>query len=170
MLSVPFWLAMAGWAFTYLNSRLLARQSEANGIVTAVDKLLQDISDENYKFWRDADSESEEHVMKCQLFHAFINFRCNMIEIRIAALHEKCSNRVFFDANADNFKNEAVELIGKIRSFATLDSERSSELDPHLRQKKVLLLNKSTLQLHDVISTFILERYRSIVDLRGLRK
>ncbi|MBK3758058.1 hypothetical protein [Stutzerimonas frequens] len=166
-MSIPFWLAMAGWAFTYLNSRSLARQAEANSIVAAVDKMLQEISDENYKFWKDAKSEEENHSLNCQLFHAYINFRCNFIEKRLTALYSKCRNKVLFDGHADEFYPQAIEAISLIRSIATLDSEKSSTIDSETRRRKILLINKHTLEFHDLVSRFMLERYRPVVDFRG---
>lgn len=165
-MSIPFWVAMAGWAFTYYNSRSLARQSEANGIVTAVDKMLQEISDENYKFWRDADFSSDDHNLKCHLFHSYVSFRCNFIEARLSALYHKCRNRILHDGEVDIFYPKAIDLLSTIRTTATLDSETSSSVDAEGRRRKILLINRYTMDLHGLISGFMLERYRSIMDLQ----
>lgn len=163
-MSIPFWLAMAGWGFTYLNSRSLAKQSESNSIVSAVDKMLQEISDENYKFWRDADFSSETHDLKCQLFQSYIGFRCNFIEARIAALCKKCRNKFLYDGDVDKFSPEAISLIGKIREVSTLDSERSSNPDAADRRRRILLINKYAMDLHGILASFMESRFRSPFD------
>ena len=169
-MSIPFWVAMAGWAFTYYNSRSLARQSEANGIVAAIDKMLQEISDENYKFWRDANFSAEDHNLKCHLFHSYVSFRCNFIEARLSALYQKCRNRVLYDGDVEIFYPKAIELLSTIRSVATLDSETSSVVDVEGRRRKILLINRYTMDLHGLVSEFMLERYRSILDFRAKSK
>lgn len=161
-MSLPFWLAMAGWAFTYLNSRALAKQAEANAIGANVDKMLQEISDENYKFWRDANSADQEHTMKCQLFQSFITFRCNFIELRIKALRKKCRNRIMWDGNFDAFETKAITLIAELRDLATLDSEQTNEVSQLQRRRKIMLVNKKTIDLHEIMSDFILSRFRSV--------
>lgn len=165
-MSIAFWLAMTGWAFTYLNSRSLAKQSEVNAIVSNIDKMLQEISDENYKFWRDANFKSPTHSQQSKLFQAYINFRCNFIERRLNALYWKCRNSIVFDGHADDFYPKSIEAISQIRTIATLNSEASGIVDSAERHRKILLINKTTLDLHELLSDFMLERYRPIIDFR----
>lgn len=161
-MSIPFWIAMAGWLFTYANSRSLARQSEANSIGAAIDKMLQEIADENYKFWRDTDSQGESYALKCQLFQSYISFRCDFIEERVEALSAKCRTIIFYDGDVELFEPAAIALIGSIREVATLNSEEGASMSESERRRKILVVNKHTLDLHGLISRFISNRYRPI--------
>lgn len=47
-------VGIVGWIFVYHNSRSLARQSEANAIVAAIEKMLQEIVSDVSDFGGDA--------------------------------------------------------------------------------------------------------------------
>ncbi|EPG1639734.1 hypothetical protein M0L66_007291, partial [Pseudomonas aeruginosa] len=46
--------------------------------------------------------------------------------------------------------------------LATLDSEQTNEVSQLQRRRKIMLVNKKTIDLHEIMSDFILSRFRSV--------
>jgi len=152
-------VAFIGLLFTYNNSRSLARQSEANAIINAIEKTLQEISDENYKFWRDVTERNTEHDIKCRLFNAFIVFRCNLLEEKTQQLNRKCRSFFHDHIDHDGFETAMVKLIANVRDKATHNSE-----SPDLVKDKVLRvlsINKETAKIFSTVHDFSHQRYGS---------
>lgn len=150
-------VAFVGLIFTYNNSRSLAKQSEANAIVTSIEKLLQEIADENYKFWRDVTERNEEHEIKCRLFHAFVFYRCNLLEEKSHQLNKKCQSWFHDHIDHNGFTTNTTQLIANIRDKATYNSE-----NPDLVKDKfarVLSINNETTKLYGAVHEFTQSRY-----------
>lgn len=67
-----------------------------------------------------------------------------------------------WDGNFDTFETKAITLIAELRDLATLDSEQTNDVDQMQRRRKIMLVNKKTIDLHEIMSDFILSRFRSI--------
>lgn len=153
-------VAIAGWIFVYKNTRVLARQGEINTLTSSIEKTLQEISDENYKFWRDADGTDADHEVKCRLFQAYIAFRCNFIEEKVTFLNTKCRSAWRPDINHDEFQEKSIDLISKIRDKSTFDSENPGLVSD--KAARVLQTNAAAMSLFSKIHEFIIDRYKPI--------
>ncbi|RII79139.1 hypothetical protein [Pseudomonas monteilii] len=150
-------VAFIGLIFTYNNSRSLAKQSEANAIVTSMEKILQEIADENYKFWRDVTERNEEHEAKCRLFQAYVFYRCNLLEDKSAHLNRKCQSWFHDHIDHRGFERKTTKIIGNIRDKSTYNSE-----NPDLVKDKfsrVLFINNETIKLYGVMHELTQSRY-----------
>ena len=153
-------VAFIGLVFTYNNSRSLAKQGEANAIITAMEKILQEVADENYKFWRDVTERNDEHEIKCRLFHAFIFYRCNLMEEKAQQLNKKCVSWLHDHIDHRGFEEQVTDIIATIRDKATYDSE-----NPDLVKDKVarvMSINNQTTKLFGVVHDFIQARYSPV--------
>lgn len=155
-------VAIAGWIFVYKNSRVLARQGEINTLTSSVEKTLQEISDENYKFWRDADGSDKDHEVKCRLFQAYIEFRCNFIEEKVAFLNGKCKSVWRLDIDHADFEERTIDLISRIRDKSTFNSENPGLVSD--KASRVMQTNAAAMKLFSEIHEFIKERYRPFDD------
>ena len=150
-------VAFVGLIFTYNNSRSLAKQSEANAIIGTIEKLLQEIADENYKFWRDVTERNDEHEIKCRLFNAYIFFRCNLLEEKSQQFNRKCRSWFHDHLDHDGYEKKIIELIANVRDKATFDSE-----NPDLVKDKVLrvlYINSETVKIFATVHEFSQSRY-----------
>ncbi|MDG6382097.1 hypothetical protein QCD83_25050 [Pseudomonas savastanoi pv. phaseolicola] len=150
-------LMIAGWLFVFKNSRALARQSEINALASAMEKTLHEISDENYKFWKDISEDREEHLAKSKLFASYIDYRCNIVEKKITILFDKsdCWNPA---VKKSNFVNDSVNLIARIRDRSTINSEKLEQLRD--RYSRISIINNLTLKLSGNISSFVIMRFQ----------
>jgi hypothetical protein len=155
-------VAIAGWTFVYHNSRFLARQSEANTLVSAVEKMLQEISDECQEFW--GGDVSELSALDAQVFSSYVEYRCNFIEKKIITLDLKCRG-LTQPAPDYLFRDKCVSLIGDLRDIATMDAEKNSALEEPERVKRILQVNSSALFLFVEVTDFMVDRYKTIVDV-----
>lgn len=155
-------VAFIGLVFTYNNSRSLAKQNEANAVITAMEKILQEIADENYKFWRDVTERNEEHEIKCRLFHAFIFFRCNLIEEKTQQLNRKCESWLHDHIDHKGFEIKTTDLIATIRDKATYNSENPNLVNDKVA--RVLSINNETTKLYGAIHDFIQTRYSPVAE------
>ncbi|VVN22664.1 hypothetical protein PS682_04481 [Pseudomonas fluorescens] len=149
--------ALIGWIFVYLNSRSLAKQSEVNSISASIEKMLQEVADENNKFWRDTALSSDD-TAKPRLFNAFINFRCDFIEEKIQFLNKKCESH-FLDIDHDKFEDCIIDLIAQIRDRSTFNSEIAKEVEDKVA--RVLEINYLSMMLYTNIYDFLRTRYMS---------
>lgn len=149
--------ALIGWVFVYLNSRSLARQSEVNTITASIEKMLQEVADENNKFWRDTATSADDQA-KPRLFNAFINFRCDFIEEKIQFLNKKCES-AFLDIDHVKFEDCIIELIAQIRDRSTFDSEMAQQVEDKVA--RVLEINYLSMTLYTNIYDFLRTRYMS---------
>ncbi|WP_122435046.1 hypothetical protein [Pseudomonas viridiflava] len=149
--------AAIGWIFVYLNSRALARQSEVNTITASIEKMLQEVADENNKFWREDSIKEADHA-RPRLFNAFINFRCDFIEDKLQFLNEKCESR-FIDMDHEKFEESIIDLIAQIRDSSTFNSESMERVDDKVA--KVLEVNYLSVMLYTAIYDFLRTRYMS---------
>lgn len=153
-------LMLAGWVFVFKNSRSLHRQSEINALAAAIEKTLQEIADENYKFWKDAEDNDKAHLAKSKLFSSYIEHRCNIIERKVGIIYGKCSNSLNPAVEKTEFTQNSIELIAKIREKATIDSEKLSNIkDKYVR---ISAINNLTLKLSNELQKLILIRYQPI--------
>ncbi|WP_455808004.1 hypothetical protein [Pseudomonas koreensis] len=153
-------IMIAGWFFVFKNSRALARQSEVNTMASAMEKTLQEISDENYKFWKDISEDKDEHLAKCKLFSSYIEYRCNIIEKKVTLLYEKSRNCINPAVINSSFMDDSIDIIAKIRDRATINSENLDHLsDKYLR---ISVINNLTLKLSGTISAFVTIRFQPI--------
>ncbi|PYD15901.1 hypothetical protein DND62_07115 [Pseudomonas syringae pv. pisi] len=151
-------IMIAGWFFVFKNSRALARQSEINTLAAAMEKTLHEISDENYKFWKDISEDKDEHLAKCKLFSSYVEYRCNIIEKKVSLLHEKSKNCINPAVINSKFVEESINLIAKIRDRSTINSENLDNLsDKYLR---ISVINNLTLKLTTTISSFVAIRFQ----------
>jgi hypothetical protein len=152
-------IMFAGWAFVYANSRALARQSEANAIAVQIDKTLQEIADENYKFWQgyEAGANADEHLAKCRFFSAYVEHRCNVVEKKIQILSNKCSTEFNVAVLKLNFSEKSVKLLSDIRDRATINSE-GVELVRE-RYSRISAVNTLSVKLSMEVSEFIRVRF-----------
>ncbi|GFM86090.1 hypothetical protein PSCICO_14890 [Pseudomonas cichorii] len=151
-------LMIAGWLFVFKNSRALARQSEINALASAMEKTLQEISDENYKFWKDLSEDREEHLAKSKLFASYIDYRCNIVEKKISILYKKseaCWNPA---VASSSFVSDSIDLIAKIRDKSTINSEKLDQLRD--RYSRISTINSLTLKLSGNISSFVIMRFQ----------
>ena len=153
--------AFIGWVFVYHNSRSLARQGEVNSLTASIEKMLQEVADENNKFWRDSELSDADQA-KQRLFNAFVNFRCDFIEEKIQFLNEKCKSIFRTDLDHESFENGIIELIAQIRDRSTFDSEAPSKVED--KTSRVLEINYLSLSLYSMIYDFLRVRYMSDQD------
>lgn len=153
-------IMIAGWLFIFKNSRALARQSEINSITASIEKLLQEIADENYKFWKDvhAGDDEKEHISKSKIFSAFIEYRCNIVEKKLHLLHEKCINCLNPEVEKYNFIPKSVEIIAGIRDRSTINSEQPKSISQ--KYTRISSINYLTLKLSSEANAFVTARYR----------
>ncbi|MEX5552278.1 hypothetical protein [Pseudomonas pergaminensis] len=165
--------AVVGWIFVYINSRSLAKQGEVNSITASIEKMLQEVADENYKFWRDNSFNSappseagveaaqqsplSETAAKSRLFNAFVNFRCNFIEEKIEYLSRKCESVWHSNLDHGKFESSIIDLIAQIRDRSTFDSELPSLVEDKV--SRVLEINHLSLELYAEIYNFLKLRY-----------
>jgi hypothetical protein len=164
-------VAIIGWVFVYNNSRSLARQSESNAVGASIEKMLQEISDENYKYWRDAKvdltkSVKDQHLeaaTKGQAFSSFVELRCNFVENKILVLHEKCKDKFAWMPDTE-FRDFGISLVAQIRDQATFDSEKAGVMSDSEKLTKILKVNALTFDLFSRVGKLLLMRYRSVLD------
>lgn len=145
-------LMFAGWVFVFKNSRALALQSEINTLAAAMEKILQEIADENYKFWKEIDDE-DDHVAKSKIFSSYIEHRCNIIERKISILYGKASKTINPAVERLGFSDNCISLVAKVRDRATMNSERPSLVkDKCLR---INAINSLTLKLSNEINNLL---------------
>lgn len=165
---LPAVLTVVGWIFVFHNSRALARQSESNAIGNSVDKALQEISDENYKFWRDVDhADVEGSVSKCQVFQSYINFRCDFVENKIQLLCKKCKGLSVEDNT--EFWDSLIEIVSNIRDISTMNSEEAAGFDQNARMRRILECNKLAIDLQFRVGEFLMERYKSFWEVEPVK-
>lgn len=149
-------LMFAGWAFVFKNSRSLALQGEINTIASAIEKTLQEVADENYKFWKDVEPDDKDHLSKSKLFSSYIEHRCNVVEKKIDILYKKSCRTINPAVQSLKTDKKCVDLIAKIRDRSTMDSERPSEVkEKYLRINSI---NYLTLKLANEINILITTR------------
>ncbi len=148
----------AGWMFVFKNSRALHKQSEINTIAAGMEKTLQEIADENYKFWKDAEDDHETHLAKSKLFSSFIEHRCNIIERKVAIIYGKCSNSFNPAVEKINFTDTCTSLISNIRDRSTINSEKLSLVKD--KYARISVINNLTLKLSNEIHKLVLTRYQ----------
>ena len=155
-------LTLAGWAFVFKNSRSLALQSEINAIASAMEKLLQEIADENYKFWKDVETDDEEHLTKSKLFNSYIEHRCNIIERKIDLIFGKCYSSLNPEVEKLQFKEKSIDLIARIRDRSTMNSEKPT----HTKDKynRISSINSITLKLSSGISELVVARAKPMTE------
>lgn len=151
-------LMFVGWIFVYKNSRALARQSEINSMAAAIEKTLQEIADENYKFWKDSDDDAAAQLEKSRLFNAYIEHRCNIVEKKIALLHDKCKNCINPAVLKSEFSIRSVSIIAKIRDRSTFNSEKLSLVSD--RYARISSINHLTLRMFTELSQYITLRFQ----------
>lgn len=151
-------LMFVGWIFVYKNSRSLARQSEINSMAAAIEKTLQEIADENYKFWRDSDADINLQLEKSRLFNAYIEHRCNIVEKKIVILHDKCKVCLNPAVMKSPFSHNAIVLIAKIRDRSTLNSENVSLVSD--RYARIGAINHLTLKMFTELSQYLAVRFQ----------
>ncbi|WP_440804887.1 hypothetical protein [Pseudomonas syringae] len=155
-------IMIAGWFFVFKNSRALARQAEINALASAMEKTLHEISDENYKFWKDVSTDKEDHLAKSKLFSYLHEYRCNVVEKKIELLHFKSKNCINPAVINSTFVEDSVNLIAKIRDRSTINSEKLDQVsDKYLR---ISAINNLTLKLSGTISLFVTIRFQPISD------
>lgn len=161
-----------GWWFVFKNSRSLARQSEINALATAIEKTLQEIADENYKFWKDVEIDKpikitedkkitdaeENHIAKSKLFSSYIEYRCNIIERKISLLHSKSKDCMNPAVENSKFIGSSTMLIAKIRDKSTINAERPSRVQD--KYARINSINHLTLKLASEISVFLALRFQ----------
>ena len=149
-------LTLAGWAFVFKNSRALALQGEINTIASTIEKTLQEVADENYKFWKDVEADDADHLAKSRLFSSYIEHRCNMVERKIGLFCGKCKDSVNPAVERLKTHDKCIELIAKIRDRSTMDSEKPSEVkEKYLRINSI---NNLTLKLSNEMNLMITTR------------
>nr|WP_148050797.1 hypothetical protein [Pseudomonas chlororaphis] len=151
-------LMIAGWFFVFKNSRALARQSEINTLASAMEKTLHEISDENYKFWKDVGDDDENHLAKSKLFSSYIEYRCNVVEKKIGILYDKSKDCLNPAVTKSTFVADSIDLIAKIRDKATINSEKAELLSD--KYSRISVINNLTLRLSNTISSFIVIRFQ----------
>lgn len=151
-------LMIAGWFFVFKNSRALARQSEINTLASAMEKTLHEISDENYKFWKDVGDNSEDHLAKSKLFSSYIEYRCNIVEKKISILYDKSKDCLNPAVAKSTFIADSVSIIAKIRDKSTINSEKLDLLSD--KYTRISVINNLTLKLSTNISTFVIIRFQ----------
>ncbi|OUM30965.1 hypothetical protein B8W72_16310 [Pseudomonas putida] len=153
-------LMLIGWIFVYKNSRALAKQSEINAMAAALEKTLQEIADENYKFWKETDSDDRSQLEKSRIFNAYIEYRCNIIEKKVLLLFNKAKDCLNPAVESSSFTKNSIELIGKIRDRSTMNSENVSAVGD--RYARISSINHLTLKMFTEISGFVTLRFQSI--------
>lgn len=151
-------LMIAGWFFVFKNSRALARQSEINTLASAMEKTLHEISDENYKFWKDVGESDVDHLSKSKLFSSYIEYRCNVIEKKIVILYDKSKDCMNPAVANSSFLTDSVELIAKIRDKSTINSEKPELLSD--KYSRISAINNLTLRLSTTITNFVIIRFQ----------
>ncbi|UUC17578.1 hypothetical protein NOV18_20245 [Pseudomonas asiatica] len=151
-------LMFIGWVFVYKNSRALARQSEINSMAAALEKTLQEIADENYKFWKEADADEQAQLEKSRIFNAYIEYRCNIVEKKVFLLFEKAKDCLNPAVEYSPFPKNSVELIAKIRDRSTMNSENISSVKD--RYSRISGINHLTLKMFNEVNGFIALRFQ----------
>lgn len=151
---------LAGWLFVFKNSRALHKQSEINTIAAGIEKTLQEIADENYKFWKDAEDDDETHLAKSKLFSSYIEHRCNIVERKIGIIYGKCCNSLNPAVENMQFTEACIGLIAKIRDKSTIDSEKLKLVKD--KYTRISAINNLTLKLSNEIHKLVLTRYQPI--------
>lgn len=151
-------LMFMGWIFVFKNSRVLARQSEINTLASSIEKTLQEIADENYKFWKDADSEDEHHLIKSRLFSSYIEYRCNIVEKKTSLLFGKCEDCINPAVARSRFLETSVQLVADIRDRATINSENLSLVKN--KYGRINAINHLTMKLYSEVGTLVRLRYQ----------
>ncbi|PRW96406.1 hypothetical protein C7A07_21885 [Pseudomonas fragi] len=149
-------LTLAGWGFVFKNSRSLALQSEINTIAAAMEKLLQEIADENYKFWKDVKDDDMDHLTKSKLFSSYIEHRCNIIERKIDIIYGKCCKTINPEVEKLGFNSKCIDLIAKIRDRSTINSEQPKQVKE--KYGRINAINSYTLKLSNEISRLVTTR------------
>lgn len=151
-------LMFVGWVFVFKNSRAIARQSEINALATSIEKTLQEIADENYKFWKDAESDDEKHLAKSKLFSSYIEYRCNIVEKKVNLLFEKSKSCLNPAVPKSTFLPDSVDLVAKIRDRSTIDSENLALVKN--KHARINAINHLTMKLFTEVSNFIHLRFQ----------
>ncbi|WP_148043839.1 hypothetical protein [Pseudomonas putida] len=151
-------LMLIGWVFVYKNSRALARQSEINSMAAALEKTLQEIADENYKFWKDTDADDQSQLEKSRIFNAYIEYRCNIVEKKVSLLFDKAKDCLNPAVECSPFPTKSVELIAKIRDRSTMNSENVVAVKD--RYARISSINHLTLKMFTEINSFISLRFQ----------
>ncbi|GLK88063.1 hypothetical protein [Pseudomonas turukhanskensis] len=154
-------LVIAGWLFVFKNSRALARQSEINTLAAAIEKTLQEVADENYKFWKDVSSD-EDHLAKSRIFSSYIEYRCNIAEKKIILLFDKSKDCLNPAVEKSEFVLESIKLLAKIRDRSTINSERTDLT--HDKYARISAINHLTLKLASEITKFLSVRFQPFSD------
>lgn len=155
---LAIFVMLAGWLFVFKNSRALHKQSEINTIAASIEKTLQEIADENYKFWKDAEDDVDTHLAKSKLFSSFIEHRCNIIERKIGIIYDKCCNSLNPAVEKINFTDNSISLIANIRDKSTIDSEKLKLVKD--KYARISAINNLTLKLSNEIQKLVLTRYQ----------
>lgn len=155
-------LMFVGWVFVFKNSRALARQSEINSLAASIEKTLQEIADENYKFWKDAESDDETHLAKSKLFSSYIEYRCNIVEKKINLLFDKsiiCLNPA---VPKSTFLPDSIDLVARIRDRSTINSENLALVKS--KYARINAINHLTMKLFSEVSSFIHLRFQPMAE------
>ncbi|WP_313327350.1 hypothetical protein [Pseudomonas qingdaonensis] len=157
---LAIFLMLIGWVFVYKNSRALAKQSEINAMAAAIEKTLQEIADENYKFWKDTDDDIKAQLEKSRIFNAYIEYRCNIVEKKIGLLFDKAKDCLNPAVESSPFTGNSIDLIARIRDRSTMNSEDVSAVRD--RYARISAINNLTLKMFSEITGFIILRFQPI--------
>ncbi|MBG7447184.1 hypothetical protein I5J32_04410 [Pseudomonas aeruginosa] len=155
-------VGIVGWIFVYHNSRSLARQSEANAIVAAIEKMLQEIVSDVSDFWGRCEDDNTD--LAARLFACSVDLKCNFVEHKVSLLERKCRKLTHWAAEP-KIMNFAVEKIADLRDSATLDSEISNKMPEADRERRIVVVNSKAIDLYMRLSDSVTDRYKSMVDL-----
>ncbi|WP_103894660.1 hypothetical protein [Pseudomonas sp. NFACC36] len=147
-----------GWLFVFKNSRALAKQSEINALAASLEKTLQEIADENYKFWKDSEDNDETHLIKSKLFSSYIEHRCNIIERKIEIIFSKCNNTMNPAIEKIQFTQKSIDLIADIRDKSTINSEKLKLVKD--KYTRISAINNLTLKLAIEINKLVITRFQ----------
>lgn len=159
-------IMFAGWGFVYSNSRALARQSEANAIAAQIDKTLQEIADENHKFWQsyEAGADAKAHLAKCRFFSAYIEHRCNVVEKKVHILNDKCATEINPAVARLGFPERSTLLLSDIRDRATINSEDVGLVKE--RYSRINAVNSLSIKLSAEVAELIRVRFMPMSEWR----
>ncbi|MNJ45951.1 hypothetical protein D3C77_410680 [compost metagenome] len=125
-----------------------------------MEKTLQEIADENYKFWKDIEDDDEEHLTKSKLFSSYIEHRCNITERKLEIIYGKCCNTINPAVEKLGFIETSVELIARIRDRSTINSEKPKLVKD--KYARISAINNITLKLSNEINKLVLTRYQPL--------
>lgn len=143
-------------------------RNEAHHQVTLVQELLKEISQASHEFFLEASMNTpesqvlkESQAKKALAYELLCSVKCDLLESSLLLLVRRCSRILFFDADVETFKSDAVGLLGTLRDDLSIGAYSIGNTMVAMHK-----IDADLVRLHILLNEYIGERFRPIFERR----